>query len=95
MLNNLLGQRVAELANTSKYERIELREGYCSGHYMWNLRISSNNVMLKVPKLKRIPFETAIIKFKSAKIAKPPFNWGSFNRLNGSISALMDVISVL
>ena len=69
MLNNLLGQRVAELANTSKYERIELREGYCSGHYMWNLRISSNNVMLKVPKLKRIPFETAIIKFKSAKIA--------------------------
>ena len=61
-LNNLLDQEAAELTNASKYERTEQRKGYRSGHYTRNLHTSSGNVTLKVPKLKGIPFETAIIE---------------------------------
>lgn len=61
-LNNLLDQEAAELTNASKYERTEQRKGYRSGHYTRNLHTSSGNVTLKVPKLKGVPFETAIIE---------------------------------
>ena len=61
-LNNLLDQEAAELTNASKYERTEQRKGYRSGHYTRNLLTISGNVTLKVPKLKGVPFETAIIE---------------------------------
>ena len=35
---------------------------YCSGHYIRNLTTTSRDVTLKVPKLKGISFETAIIE---------------------------------
>jgi putative transposase len=38
------------------------RKGYRSGHYERNLTTTSGNVKLKVPKLKGIAFETAIIE---------------------------------
>lgn len=61
-LNNLLDQEAAELTNAAKYERSEQCKGYRSGHYTRNLHTSSGNVTLKVPKLKGVPFETAIIE---------------------------------
>ena len=61
-LNSLLDQEAEELTKASKYERTERRKGYRSGHYMRNLQTTSGNVTLKVPKLKGIPFETAIIE---------------------------------
>ena len=61
-LNSLLDQEAEELTKASKYERTERRKGYRSGHYMRNLQTTSSNVTLKVPKLKGIPFETAIIE---------------------------------
>lgn len=62
ILNSLLDQEAEELTKASKYERTERRKGYRSGQYMRNLQTTSGNVTLKVPKLKGIPFETAIIE---------------------------------
>jgi transposase-like protein len=61
-LNELLDKEAAELTNAAKYERTETREGYRSGHYTRNLQTTSGEVTLKVPKLKGVPFETAIIE---------------------------------
>ena len=61
-LNTLLEQKAMELINASKYERTERRKGYRSGHYTRSLQTTSGNVNLNVPKLKGIPFETAIIE---------------------------------
>lgn len=61
-LNSLLDQEATELTNASKYERTEDRKGYRSGHYERNLTTTSGEVTLKVPKLKGVAFETAIIE---------------------------------
>lgn len=61
-LNNLLEQEAKGLTQAAKYERTESRQGYRSGHYDRNLMTTSGEVTLKVPKLKGIPFETAIIE---------------------------------
>lgn len=61
-LNNLLDQEADELTNASRYERTEDRKGYRSGHYERNLTTTSGEVKLKVPKLKGVAFETAIIE---------------------------------
>ena len=61
-LNNLLEQEAQELTNAAKYERTESRQGYRAGHYDRNFTTTSGDVTLKVPKLKGIPFETAIIE---------------------------------
>jgi transposase-like protein len=50
------------LDNAEKYERSGERQGYRSGHYQRNLFTTSGEVKLNVPKLKGIPFETAIIE---------------------------------
>lgn len=61
-LNNLLDKEADELLNADRYERNKDRQGYRSGHYKRNLTTTSGDVTLKVPKLKGIPFETAIIE---------------------------------
>jgi len=61
-LNELLEQEAAELTNASRYERTESRQGYRAGHYDRNLTTTSGEVKLKVPKLKGVAFETAIIE---------------------------------
>ena len=61
-LNGLLEQEAQVLTNAAKYERTEDRQGYRSGHYERNLLTSSGEVKLKVPKLKGVAFETAIIE---------------------------------
>lgn len=61
-LNNLLDQEAKDLTQAAKYERTESRQGYRSGHYDRNLTTTSGDVTLKIPKLKGVPFETAIIE---------------------------------
>ena len=61
-LNALLDKEADELVNAEKYERSSERQGYRSGHYKRNLHTTAGEVELKVPKLKGIPFETAIIE---------------------------------
>ena len=61
-LNGLLEQEAQQLTNAARYERSEERQGYRSGHYSRNLTTTSGDVTLKVPKLKGVSFETAIIE---------------------------------
>lgn len=61
-LNELLEAEAAKLTQAARYERNEQRQGYRSGHYSRNLTTTSWDVTLKVPKLKGISFETAIIE---------------------------------
>lgn len=61
-LNSLLDQEAQDLTNAAKYERTEGRQGYRAGHYDRNFTTTSGDVTLKVPKLKGVPFETAIIE---------------------------------
>ena len=52
---------VEKLTQAARYERNEQRQGCRSGHYNRNLTTTSGDVTLKVPKLKGISFETAIL----------------------------------
>lgn len=61
-LNDMLNAEAEELIGASKYERSEEREGYRSGHYSRSLTTTSGEVQLKVPKLKGVRFDTAIIE---------------------------------
>jgi transposase-like protein len=61
-LNGLLEAEANRLTNAAKYERSEERQGYRSGHYSRNLTTTSGEVTLKMPKLKGVNFETAIIE---------------------------------
>ncbi|WP_020072973.1 IS256 family transposase [Faecalispora sporosphaeroides] len=61
-LNELLDQEAQALTNAGRYERTENRQGYRSGHYKRELLTSSGEVTLKMPKLKGVTFETAIIE---------------------------------
>jgi len=61
-LNDLLEKEAAELTQAAKYERTEARQGYRSGHYQRNLTTTSGEVTLNMPRLKGVPFETAIIE---------------------------------
>ena len=61
-LNGLLDEEAKALTNAAKYERTENRQGYRSSHYERKLLTSSGNVKLKMPKLKGVTFETAIIE---------------------------------
>lgn len=56
------GRSREKLTQAARYERNEQRQGCRSGHYSRNLTTTSGDVTLKVPKLKGISFETAIIE---------------------------------
>ena len=61
-LNEMLDKEAEELTGAGKYERTAVRQGYRSGHYSRKLTTTSGEVTLEVPKLKGVPFETAIIE---------------------------------
>lgn len=61
-LNALLDHEADKLVRAGKYERTGDRKGYRSGHYERNFGTTSGEVRLRVPKLKGIQFETAIIE---------------------------------
>lgn len=61
-LNSLLDAEAEQLTRAAKYEHTASRQGYRSGHYSRSLTTTSGDVQLNVPKLKGIPFETAIIE---------------------------------
>jgi len=61
-LNGMLEAEATQLTNAAKYERSGERQGYRGGHYNRNLTTTSGDVTLKMPKLKGVNFETAIIE---------------------------------
>ena len=54
--------RLINSSTQKKYERSGDRKGYRSGHYERNSSTTSGDVTLRVPKLKGIQFQTAIIE---------------------------------
>jgi transposase-like protein len=60
-LNKLLDAEADELCGARKYERTIDRVDTRAGHYERNLDTTAGKVKLKVPKLRTIPFESAII----------------------------------
>jgi len=61
-LNKLLDAEADELCGARRYERSKDRIDTRAGHYERNLDTQAGRVKLKVPKLRTIPFETAIIE---------------------------------
>ena len=61
-LNTLLDAEADRLCNAQRYERTEARRDTRAGHYERNLETKAGEVTLKVPKLRRQTFETAIIE---------------------------------
>ena len=61
-LNELLDQEADRLTNARRYERTEERLDTRAGHYDRKLLTKAGEVNLKVPKLRTLTFETAIIQ---------------------------------
>lgn len=61
-LNQLLDQEADRLTNAHRYERTEARKDTRAGYYHRKLLTKAGEVDLKVPKLRKLPFETAIIE---------------------------------
>ena len=62
MLNGLLDAEADQLCQARRYERNEQRQDTRAGHYKRKLHMKVGEVELKVPKLRHLPFETAIIE---------------------------------
>jgi len=61
-LNAMLETEAAELCNARRYERTAGRKSTRAGHYERKLGTKAGEVTLKVPRLRSVPFETAIIE---------------------------------
>ena len=61
-LNEMLEQEAEQLVGAERYERTEGRKDTRAGHYNRNLETKAGKVRLRVPKLRNLSFETAIIE---------------------------------
>jgi transposase-like protein len=61
-LNELLDAEADRLCGAGRYERTEARKDTRAGHYTRKLETKAGSVKLKVPKLRTMTFETAIIE---------------------------------
>jgi putative transposase len=61
-LNALLDEEADRLCNAKRYERTDARKDTRAGYYPRALHTKAGEVELKVPKLRTLPFETAIIE---------------------------------
>ena len=61
-LNAMLDAEADQITQAHRYERTEKRLDTRAGHYNRKLATKAGEVTLKVPKLRKLPFETAIIE---------------------------------
>ena len=61
-LNAMLDEEADQITRAHRYERTEDRADTRAGHYTRKLVTKAGEVTLKVPKLRKLPFETAIIE---------------------------------
>ena len=57
----MLDEEAKRLVNAERYAREEERSGYRAGHYDRKFTTTAGEVNLRMPKLKGVTFETAII----------------------------------
>jgi hypothetical protein len=60
-LNQLLDEEADRIAGAGKYERSEQRKDFRAGSYQRKLQTKAGEVELTVPRLRKLPLETAII----------------------------------
>lgn len=69
-LNSMLDAEADELCNAQRYERNPDRQDTRAGHYGRKLHTVAGEVNLKVPKLRKLPFESAVIeRYKRREIS--------------------------
>jgi len=61
-LNAMLDAEADKLVQAERYARDEQRQGYRAGHYDRSFTTTAGDVNLRIPKLKGVAFETAIIE---------------------------------
>ena len=61
-LNAMLDAEADKLVNAERYARAEDRQGYRAGHYDRSITTTAGEINLRMPKLKGVAFETAIIE---------------------------------
>jgi len=61
-LNSMLNEETDRLCNAGRYEHSDSRKDSRAGHYQRKLHVKAGVVNLKVPKLRKTTFETAIIE---------------------------------
>ena len=61
-LNAMLDAEADNLVNAERYARDEDRQGYRAGHYDRSFTTTAGEINLRMPKLKGVAFETAIIE---------------------------------
>ena len=61
-LNAMLDAEADKITQAHKYERTDTRADTRAGHYNRKLLTTSGEVNLRIPKLRKLPFETAIIE---------------------------------
>ena len=61
-LNRMLDEEADQLCNAQRYEHTERRKDSRAGHYKRQLHTKAGKVELKMPKLRKTTFETAIIE---------------------------------
>ena len=61
-LNAMLDAEADELTQAGRYERSAQRQCYRSGHYTRKYTTTSGEVMLQMPKLRGLTFNTAILE---------------------------------
>ena len=61
-LNALLDAEADKLVKAERYARDQTRKGYRAGYYERSFSTQAGDVTLKVPKLKGLTFESAIIQ---------------------------------
>lgn len=69
-LNAMLDAEADVICNAQRYERSPERQDTRAGHYQRQLHTKAGEVTLKVPKLRKLPFESAIIeRYKRREIS--------------------------
>jgi putative transposase len=61
-LNAMLQKEADELCKARRYERAEGRVSTRAGHYARKLHTKAGEVTLQMPRLRAVPFETAIVE---------------------------------
>lgn len=61
-LNSMLEAEADRLCHAARYEHTDARKDTRAGHYERRLHTKAGEVTLQVPKLRKLPFETAIIE---------------------------------
>lgn len=61
-LNALLDEEASRLCNARRYERTGGRKDTRAGHYTRTFQTKAGEVDIRMPKLRSLPFETAIIE---------------------------------